>query len=399
MNRDWSLTSLGKVIKYRKEFIEIDDTQKYKRCRVQCHAKGVVLRDIVQGSEIKTKKQQPCRTGEFLIAEIDAKMGGFGIVPESLDGAIVSSHYFLFEINEQLLDRSFFKFFIRTPFFCEQVAAQGSTNYAAIRPQEVLTYQIPLPPLDEQRRIVARIEELAAKVEEARGLRRQSAEEAEALIKSARRQIIGTIPGANWVHLSKYVKEIENGKSPSCESRPATDNEWGVVKVGCVSFGTFEPLENKALPPTINPDPVCEIQRGDFLMSRANTTQLVGACTIVKKTRSKLLLSDKIFRFVFNKNEPIDINYLDHVLKSPALRLQIEHQATGTSLTMKNISKEKVLRLMIPLHSLPEQRRIVAYLDNLQAKVDALKRLQTETAAELDALLPSILDKGFKGEL
>jgi type I restriction enzyme S subunit len=399
MNRDWSLTSLGKVIKHRKEFIEIDDTQKYKRCRVQCHAKGVVLRDIVQGSEIKTKKQQLCRTGEFLIAEIDAKMGGFGIVPESLDGAIVSSHYFLFEINEQLLDRSFFNFFIRTPFFFEQVAAQGSTNYAAIRPQEVLTYQIPLPPLDEQRRIVARIEELAAKVEEARGLRRQSIEEAEALIKSARRQIIGTIPGANWVHLSKYVKEIENGKSPSCESRPATDNEWGVVKVGCVSFGTFDPLENKALPPTINPDPVCEIQRGDFLMSRANTTQLVGACTIVKKTRSKLLLSDKIFRFVFNQNEPIDINYLDHVLKSPALRLQIEHQATGTSLTMKNISKEKVLRLMIPLHSLPEQRHIVAYLDNLQAKVDALKRLQTETAAELDALLPSILDKAFKGEL
>ena len=231
MNRDWSLTSLGKVIKHRKEFIEIDDTQKYKRCRVQCHAKGVVLRDIVQGSEIKTKKQQLCRTGEFLIAEIDAKMGGFGIVPESLDGAIVSSHYFLFEINEQLLDRSFFNFFIRTPFFFEQVAAQGSTNYAAIRPQEVLTYHIPLPPLDEQRRIVARIEELAAKVEEARGLRRQSIEEAEALIKSARRQIIGTIPGANWVHLSKYVKEIENGKSPSCESRPATDNEWGVIKV------------------------------------------------------------------------------------------------------------------------------------------------------------------------
>ena len=54
---------------------------------------------------------------------------------------------------------------------------------------------------------------------------------------------------------------------------------------------------------------------------------------------------------------------------------------------------------MIPLHSLPEQRRIVTYLDNLQAKVNALKRLQTETAAELDALLPSILDKAFKGEL
>ena len=59
----------------------------------------------------------------------------------------------------------------------------------------------------------------------------------------------------------------------------------------------------------------------------------------------------------------------------------------------------KLLNFKIPVPPLPEQRRIVAYLDNLQAKVDTLKRLQVETAAELDALLPSILDKAFKGEL
>ncbi len=56
-------------------------------------------------------------------------------------------------------------------------------------------------------------------------------------------------------------------------------------------------------------------------------------------------------------------------------------------------------KTQIPLPPLPEQHRIVAYLDRLQAKVDALKNLQAETAAELDALLPSILDRAFKGEL
>jgi len=66
---------------------------------------------------------------------------------------------------------------------------------------------------------------------------------------------------------------------------------------------------------------------------------------------------------------------------------------------MKNISKEKVSNLLIPILNIEEQHRIVAYLDGLQAKVDALKQLQAETRAELDAFLPSLLDKAFKGEL
>jgi type I restriction enzyme S subunit len=254
-------------------------------------------------------------------------------------------------------------------------------------------------PLTEQRRIVARIEELAAKIEEARDLRRKASQESEMLLTSARRNSIGEEPGRDWLPLSTYVKEIENGKSPACESRPAQSDEWGVLKVGAVSFGVFNEQENKALPAHFRPQPAYEVRPGDFLMSRANTTELVGACALVQETRPKLMLSDKTFRFVFKKTEVVDIRYLDHVLKSPALRQQIEKAATGTSSTMKNISKEKVLDLLIPTNDLLEQRRIVAYLNNLQAKVDALKKLQAETAAGLDALLPSILDKAFKGEL
>ncbi len=159
MSDRFPMVPLGRVIRHRSEFIGIDDVEVYKRCRVQLHAQGIVQRDIVQGVEIKTKKQQVCKAGEFLIAEIDAKVGGFGIVPQDLNGAIVSSHYFLFTMDDTVLDLRFLDFFIRTPTFHEQVQAQGSTNYAAIRPTDVLCYQIPFPPLEEQRRIVARIED------------------------------------------------------------------------------------------------------------------------------------------------------------------------------------------------------------------------------------------------
>ena len=89
MSNSWPLVRLGELLRHRKEFINIDDLVIYKRPRVRLHAQGIVLRDEIPGALIKTKKQQVCRGGEFLVAEIDAKVGGFGIVPASLAGAIV----------------------------------------------------------------------------------------------------------------------------------------------------------------------------------------------------------------------------------------------------------------------------------------------------------------------
>lgn len=193
---NWPSVRLGDVLKQRKEFITIVDTAIYRRPRVQLHARGIVLRDEVPGALIKTKSQQICRDGEFLVAEIDAKVGGYGIVPGTLDGSIVSSHYFLFVIDESRLDRRFFNWFIRTPHFRDQVEAQGSTNYAAIRPSHVLSYVVSLPGLVEQRRIVARIEELAARISEAIRLRGQAAEESEATLTATLRTTFAECPGA-----------------------------------------------------------------------------------------------------------------------------------------------------------------------------------------------------------
>jgi type I restriction enzyme S subunit len=169
--------------------------------------------------------------------------------------------------------------------------------------------------------------------------------------------------------------------------------------VGAISFGVFDESENKALPVGVRHDPRYEVRSGDFLMSRANTTELCGACAIVGRTRPRLLLSDKTFRFRFRQNAEVVQQWLDHAIKSPALRDQIEGGASGTSPTMKNISKQKVLALRLPPHALSEQTRVVAYLSALEDKLGHLKMLHSKTAAELDVLMPSILSKAFRGEL
>ena len=218
--KNFPIVRLRKVLRQRSEFVEIDDFTDYKRCRVQWYGQGIIERDFVPGTEIKTKKQQVCRAQEFLVAEIDAKSGGFGIVPDNLDGAIVSGHYFLFVLDKNHLDPSFLKFFIRTSALMEQVRAQGTTNYAAIRPDDVLEYEIPLPPLEEQHHIVARIEELAARIEEARGLKHTTLNESKNFWKVLSR--IAREADHPTRTLEEIVEFLDGRRIPLSESQRAS---------------------------------------------------------------------------------------------------------------------------------------------------------------------------------
>jgi type I restriction enzyme S subunit len=399
MSKQWPKVKLGEVLRHRKEFITIDDLTNYKRPRVQLHVQGIVQRDEVPGALIKTKKQQVCRAGEFLVAEIDAKVGGFGIVPESLNSSIVSSHYFLFVIDEAKLNRRFIDFFIRTPTFREQVAAQGSTNYAAIRPAHVLGYEIPLPPLVEQRRVVARIEALAAQIHEASTLRHQAAEEAEALIP---RTTTSLLDDAGWTTspLGEILAEKpRNGLGPQQE---AESGGRAMLRINAVSSSPTRFVNMDAAKQVEVANDVAEqfvIRNDDVFIVRYNgDINRVAKPAIYKgANESRTIFPDKLIRLRPDSNR-MTPDFLVFALNSRSVRTQIEELGKTTAGNI-GVSGGDTKSFVVPVPPLAEQLRIVSALDALQAEVDVLKRLQAETAAELDALLPSILDRAFKGEL
>lgn len=144
---------LGETLSWRRETVVIDDLATYRRCRIQQWGQGAVLRDQVDGASIKTKVQQRCHADQLVVAEIDAKVGGFAVVPAELEGAIVSSHYFLYDIDTAVLEPTFLAWCLRSKAFQAQVVARGTTNYAAIRPSDVLEYLVPLPAVDIQRHL------------------------------------------------------------------------------------------------------------------------------------------------------------------------------------------------------------------------------------------------------
>lgn len=396
MKKDWPKVRLGEVLHHRKEFVTIGDLTICRRPRVQLHAQGIVLRDEVPGVLIKTKQQQVCRAGEFLVAEIDAKVGGFGIVPGALDGAIVSSHYFLFVLDEARLDRTFLDYFIRTPTFREQVAAQGSTNYAAIRPAHVLSYEIPLPPLAEQRRVVARIEELAVQIHEARSLRQHAAQEAEALLSSSVSRLYraaesettttGGIVGRDTMRNGKSVKSAGPGDGIRCLSLSA-------LRRGRIDVGASKPV-----PLTAREAEPFLIRKQDVFIVRGNGSKdLCGLAGLNSEDSSSVIFPDLFIR-VSLPIERILPEFFVAMWNSPTTRTTIEEKAKTTSGIWK-INQGHIASTTIPIPPLRVQRRVVAQLEAIQIEVEALRRLQAGAAAELDALLPAILHHAFNGGL
>lgn len=245
-------------MKHRKKFIVIDDALQYKRCRVQLYAQGVVLRDTVSGATIRTKQQQVCQTNDFIVAEMDAKFGGYGIIKDDLEGAIVSSHYFLFEIETDNLLPEYLEFLCKTDIIQSQIKATGSTNYAAIRPYHILEVEIPLPDLDTQKTIVDRLHQLQSLHAQANAVLARLQSDVKRLRQSILQQAIqgklvdNTLPpgektGAELladIRAEKERRAREQGKKPDKPLPPVTEAEmpfelpegWVWCRLGEVAY-------------------------------------------------------------------------------------------------------------------------------------------------------------------
>lgn len=178
---------------------------------------------------------------------------------------------------------------------------------------------------------------------------------------------LGEVP-AHWevVRLKFSLRGIEQGWSPSCESREADEGEWGVLKAGCVNYGVFNERENKALPADLAPERALEVRPGDVLMSRANTRELLGSTALVTQVRTQLLLCDKLYRLRL-RPAVADAEFVTLALATRSTRHQLERAATGTSSSMQNIGQDVVANLLLPRPPLAEQRAIAEYVANATA--------------------------------
>jgi len=195
-----------------------------------------------------------------------------------------------------------------------------------------------------------------------------------------------------WTRLDDLALHSEAGWSPSCEPTPRKGDNWGVLKVSAVTWGKYDPGENKALPSNLEPRPEFEVMPGDFLISRANTAELVARAVVVPNgAPRRLMMSDKIVRFVLASE--LDYQYLALVNGSAFSRRYYARVAGGTSSSMKNVSRDQIRNLAVALPPLAEQQRIVARVNELMALCDALKVLLAEVQTTQVHLADAIVEQ------
>jgi type I restriction enzyme S subunit len=390
----WEQVRLGSILRYLDERVELDDEKEYLTITVKRRHGGLEIREKLFGHQIVTKKQFRLIPGAFIISRVQCWHQAYAIVGDVPRNAIASTNYDQFAISPEV-DPRFFWWLSHSPEFTETVRSSAVgvvIEKMVFDREEWLRKSIRLPPLAEQRRVVEQVEELAAQVREAQTLRHRAAEEAKALVASS----VSTLcfDGYPIRPFGELLTEAKNGiyKPPDF---------WGQGQPCIRMYNIDGPELNQTnlqlLDVTAEELKTYGCVPGDLVFNRVNSAELVGKTGIIRPEFPRATFESKNMRLRVDQRRAVP-EFVAHVLNSPTVRAyyrKVLKQQCG----MATLNQGHVRNIPFPDVELSEQRRIVSELDALQGEVNALKCLQAETAAELDALVPSILSKAFAGEL
>ena len=249
--------------------------------------------------------------------------------------------------------------------------------------------QFGLIPMQQQIDIVEKLD----KVEKLIALRKEQLAKLDELVKSRFVEMFGH-PVSNekcWeqVPLSVCVESIDSGKSFVCDAA-ARQGDWpAVLKLSAATYGFYRPEENKAM---IDENQFIEdaaVQTGDLLFTRKNTPELVGMCAYVYDSPSKLMMPDLIFRL--NTTERCNKIFLWKLINHDFFRECIQAIATGSAKSMSNISKERLLGLLIILPPIELQEQFAAFVK----QVDKSKLTIQQSLDKLELLKKTLMQQYF----
>jgi type I restriction enzyme S subunit len=395
----WASTRFGDVLARVDRKVTISDEEEYATVGVRWYGKGAFVRERLLGADIAAKQQSVIKAGDVVYNKLFAWKGSFAVADEAVDGRLVSGEFPIYELDRQRLDPRYLSYFFQTPELGLQAGrlSRGAAAISRLRlnPSHFAELRIPLPPLSQQRRLVAMLQKAEERIDEARQLREEAQAEAGALVAAAIGDRLSAFPSTG-ILFDVLTEKPRNGWSAPCDN---AEGGVPVLSLGAVTGFVYRATEYKRTSEITNPDGHYWLRAGDLLMTRSNTEQLLGHAAIYDGEPFPCIYPDLMMRLKVDPDRA-DTRFVYYWLRTPDVRARIQRAGSGTSSTMKKITQKDVMGLPFPVESdVGAQRLAATELDEIVSRIDGARTTQQSANQDLLALMPALLDRAFQGEL
>ena len=396
----YPMMRIGEILKRNKTAVTIEDDKTYKRVTIRVRNGGVVLRDKVTGENIGTKRQFLVSRGQFILSKIDARNGAMGIIPESLDGAIVTQDFLAYDIDKSRINPQYMVLVSTTKQFINfcQSCSSGTTNRQRIDEAQFLNIKVPVPSLDEQDKLVEEYNEqitIANKLiqdsvevdnnilqyfDESIGLKQTTSQVQ--LLSSIRFADIttrwDTFAVSNKISakvpiypLGNYIVEIATGTTPPTSIKEYFNGTIKFYTPSDIIGEMYLTKSDRTLSQKAVDDKKARIfHKGDILFVGIGST--VGKVGIVQD--NLVSTNQQITGFTL-KNNLICPEFVFYYLHYHKKLTTAEYSKT----TLPIVNQEKIVNIPIPVPDMTQQLVMVKHMNEMRHNVFALKKKSIES--------------------
>ncbi|MDX2116846.1 MAG: hypothetical protein SFY96_01545 [Planctomycetota bacterium] len=363
--------------------IDIDPSGRYQQVTIKLWGRGVVPRGEISGADIKGTARTRVRCGQFIVSKIDARNGAMGVVPPELDGALASNDFPTFDVDADRLRPSFLSWLSRTAAFVDvcKKASEGTTNRVRLSQDRMFGLSIRVPSPDEQDQIVATLDAAAARVAEAKRLCSEIESEANALLQSLFQQLAEASPRRPMAEVAPL------------DRRPATVSVLDVYpQVAVRSFGKGTFHRETLTGAEITWEQPFLVHAGDILISNIKAWE--GAVAVAQPEDHGRYGSHRYLtcRSVEGVATP------EWVAFFLLTREGLEHlgkASPGSADRNRTLGTKALMQIPIPCPAFDTQ----LWFGTVEQKLRGVRTEATRISYEAAAMLSSVLDRAFKGQL
>ena len=387
----FEIVSLGDILTIERRKVVVEPDKQYPEVGVYCFGRGLFYKEPRSGLEVGNKPLFKIKANDFILQTTFAWEGAVARVSEKDEAFYGSVRVLTFRVDENKCLPDFLVHYFKTPEGVEQLGriSPGSAGRnRVLSVKRIHEVMVPLPTLSEQREIVAKIESLVSKTEDAKNINRQSSILIDSFILQIAQELLTPRDGWKVGKIGDFAS-MSTGTTPPSLRAEYFDGPIIWYTPGDLSFTKELGTSTRTLTEHAVADGKARLFGPDSVL----LVSIGGSLGKVGIARDSCSANQQITGVMFTAE--VDPEYGYWWLRSKYKRLR----DAARKATLPILNQKRLSSIEFAFPPLNEQQSIVSALDNYQTRVNKMKSLQSKIATEIDAMLPSILDKAFRGEL